>query len=147
MKFLVFAIMVATSLNLMAFEYESRLVCRAGRCEKIEEFGGLKEVKLKISDISPGQCLIDIKTQMISRVESIDQKSTKVVSLSEVEDHILLREVVFFDSRSFNRSRKIVPCSEVAGVLGDEAQFQKCLDGNGGRVQKLFCEFERVHNF
>lgn len=140
-------ILALASSDAYSLEYKSKLVCKGNLCEKKQEYKGLKEVDLKLTDISGGQCLINLKTEKIFKIESVDQKSTKVVMLSEVEENMLSRDLVFFNSKLFDRSHKIIPCSEVAGVLGNEIQLQQCIKSNGKSVKKLFCEKERIKNF
>ncbi|RPJ69609.1 MAG: hypothetical protein EHM20_16250, partial [Alphaproteobacteria bacterium] len=117
--------------NSFAIEYKSKLVCKDNNCEKKQEFKGLKEPELKLTDLAAGQCLIDLKTEKISKIESLNPEFQKVTTLSEKSDLTttteLSREVTWFNTKSFNRSQKIIPCKEVAGVLGDEERLSKCL--------------------
>ena len=147
MKKLIVIVTAFVSVNAGSLEYKSQLRCKGNNCVKETKIKGLKEVELKLSDLAADQCLLDLKTEKISRLELVDQRSKKIFSITEIEDFVLLRELVFFDTKLFDRSQKIIPCSEVAGILGDEVQLQKCIKSNGTSVKKLFCEKERLRNF
>lgn len=141
------------SMSAVALEYTSQLKCKGNDCKKETKIKGLKEVEveLKLSDLATGQCLLNLKTEKISRIELVDQKSKKVFTLSEAADlpttTELARDLKWFDSKEFDRNQKIIPCSEVAGILGDEEKLQKCIKTNGTSVRKLFYEKERLKNF
>ena len=139
------------SLSCWGLEYNSKLTCKGSSCETENEFKGLKEKEIKLTDLKEGVCLIDLKTEKISRVEVADQKTQKLFLLSEKSDSTsvteLQRELTWFNNKSFNRSQKIIPCTEVAGIIGDEDKLKKCFTDRARSVRKIFCEKERVTNF
>lgn len=149
MKLVLIGLLLFTSNCLFAIEYKSKLVCKDGNCEKKETIKGLKSVDLKLADLKNDQCLLNLKTEKISRIELFDSKTKKIVILSEKEDLPttveLLREIQWFDSKEFDRDQKVIPCSEVSGMLGDEERLSKCLKNQGKSVHSLFCEKERIN--
>ena len=152
MKILLLIFFSCFSLNSFAIQYESKISCKNGVCEKKEIYTGITGPDLKIEDLQVGQCLLDNSLKVFYRVTERNVSDKKIVLVSEIEDEpvtvVMKREVVYTDSRNFNVKLRILPCSDVNGqVINDEVKFAKCLESNGPRTLKLYCEKDRKRNF
>jgi hypothetical protein len=127
-------------------DHESKIVCDGLDCHRKDVYSKVAEIDLKQSDLKEGSCLIDTKTEKAFYLMEVGP-STKVVMLSEKDDYVLERNIVFFDSKEFNRKLKRFPCEQVSGVMGNMQELQKCIKTNGKTVHNLFCEKPRISNF
>ena len=139
--------------NLFALEYNSKVVCTDGVCEKKEIFNGLQGADLKVGDIKVGQCLVDVAGRgTFYRVIDVDVLAKKIVTINEKEELprvvILKRNIIFTDSKDFNPNMKIITCSSVNGsIINSDEKTSKCLSINGKYSFELYCEKDRVRNF
>lgn len=135
-----------------ATEYKSEIVCKDNFCQKKEIFTGVSGPELKVEDLKVGQCVYDEGLKKFSRVSEQDISAKKVVFITEIEDQpvtvMLKRDTVYTDSRSFNTKLRLIPCSQVDGIIiNDEQRFSKCLNDNGKHSMKLFCDKPRKTSF
>lgn len=133
-------------------EYENKIVCKEGVCEKREVFSNLKSPDLKIEDLRIGKCLLDLPKSRFYRIEDLDLPSKKLVILSEINENKISvemqRDTIYTDSRDFNLKLKIIDCDKISGyIINNEPRYLKCLQGNSARTRKLWCEKERIKNF
>lgn len=151
-SYIILLVAYLASFNINAVEYNSKIKCSNGACEKKETFKEITGPDLKIEKLAAGQCLLDVDKNIFYRIESVDLSTKKIVLISEIKEEpvtiTMKRDTVYSDSKNFNVKLKTLPCSEVNGqIINDETKFVKCIASNGKRSFKLFCEKERKKNF
>ena len=150
-----FAVLISTILmtnSHAGVDYDSRVVCRNGICEKKEVFTNIKSNDLKAEDLKVDSCLLDIPRNRFYRIEDLDLRLKKLTLLSESKEEKisveLRRDVVYTDSKNFDLKMKVINCENVNGyVINNEQRYIKCLQNNSKRTLRLWCEKERVRNF
>lgn len=123
----------------------STLLCAGIKCKKIPTIE-IKETtnkkELRMNDMNLDDCLVNLKENKTYKIIEIDKKTNKVVTVLEEGDE-LKREIEWFDDAKFDRSRKVMACSDTdTKILSDRAKTYKCIESGGKSSQTFFCEVE-----
>ena len=138
------------TLNLMALDTQTETICINGaNCVTKTIYTNMPAKDLTMSQIIPGVCLVDSATNVVSRVLESDQRTLKIVTLTESSPYQLDRKIQFFNDSSFNRQLRAIPCAQAApnSVLGKEDAFAKCVQHSGRTSYQMFCEKPVMTNF
>lgn len=132
-------------LSSVSLAEESALVCEGVKCKKIPTLKIQETVHKKdltMNDINVEDCLVNLKENKTYRVLEVDKKTNKVITILEKGDE-LKREIEWFDDSSFDRTRKVMACSDTdTKILSDRAKTYACIESGGKASQTYFCETE-----
>ena len=129
-------------------QYKTKFICSGAHCAKETKVETVNDrVEIKMEEIKPNQCLVDLETNQAYYVLETDQRSKKVVTVRENSDQVLHRKVEFYDDSAFNRQRRIVPCTQTDTIqISDSTKLMKCLATSSRYAQRYYCEKERLKN-